>query len=182
MAAKFVTEENNNILGVGIPTDDLSESEKEERNATIRAFEGDILDGLLAAAAFRTETYPIEIKRNGAVVLSFRVRPLSEDEYSRCLKTHTKFKKMRGGVKVAESTDQSAYRADLIFLATVDEDRAMWQNAEAFRKLNVATPWQLIDKVLMAGEKSAILDKLDEISGYDHDDDLADETEEAAKN
>lgn len=190
MATKITTEENN-ILGVGIPSDELTQTELEERNAVIRANEYSILDSLLAAASFQEETRLINVYRSikneagnneRKVVLSFHIHPLSEEEYARCLRAHTKPKKNRGGVIVSEKTDQSAYRSDLIFLATTVQDRDIWQNAEALRKLDVATPWQLIDKVLMAGEKAEILNILDEISGYKNDDDIAEESEEGAKN
>lgn len=81
----------------------------------------------MAAAAYKTdaeEAVPIEIKRNGAVVLSFRIRPMGEDEYLKCKKDNTNYKRNKQlGTRVAESVDAARYRAQLIYEATVEEDR-----------------------------------------------------------
>ena len=56
----------------------------EETKANVRMYEDDILGGLMAAAAYKTdmdEVAKIQIIRHKAVVLEFRIRPLSEDEY-----------------------------------------------------------------------------------------------------
>ncbi len=89
------------------------------------------------------------------------------------------FKKAKnlGGVKVAEDTGVTRFRSLLIYRATVEEDRKkLWNNKEAWRSMNVVNGPDLIDKVLKAGEKKAIIDKIDEISGYN------DETDEIIKN
>ena len=45
-----------------------------------------------------------------------------------------------------------------------EEDRAkIWDNKQAWNKLNVFTGLDLIDAVLKAGEKDAIYDKIEEI-------------------
>ena len=65
---------------------------KEEKNAEIRKYEDDILAGLLEAANYKNDeedTVKIQIKRHGAIVLEFRIRPLSEDEYQNCRKKNT---------------------------------------------------------------------------------------------
>jgi len=137
----------------------------------IRSYENDILGGLLAAANFQNdedEIVPVEIARNGVVMLKFRIRPLSEDEYNKCKNRYTKYVRNKQiGIKLPEDTDNVMYRNALIYQSTVDEDRAkLWDNKEAWRKLDVLNGVELIGKVLKAGEKDAILDKIDEISGY----------------
>lgn len=147
------------------------EMTEEVKKATVRKYEDDILGGLLAAAAYKTDEEditPIEIKRNGAVVLTFRIRPLSEEEYMDCKKQNTNYKRNRQlGTKIAESVNAARYRAQLIYLATVEEDREkIWDNRDAWSRLNVLNGVDLVEVVLKAGEKDAILDTLDQISGY----------------
>lgn len=147
---------------------DLTE---EEAKAQLRTYEGDILKGLLAAADFRDDednVVPIEIARNGVVLFTFRIRPLSEEEYNRCKEKNTKYVRNKQlGIKFPEDTNATRYRSHLIYEATVEEDRAkIWDNKEAWRALNVLNGIDLIDKVLLAGEKDAVLNKIDDISGY----------------
>ena len=115
-----------------------------------------------------------ETKKIGAAVtegltLSFRIHPLSEDDFMACRKRHTKYKKNRqaGGIKVADEVDASAYRSAVIYEATVEEDRRkIWDNKAAWEKLDVIAGYQLVERVLKGGEKDAIYDKIEEISGY----------------
>lgn len=157
------------------------EMDEETTQNTLRTYENDILGGLLAAANYKhdeDEIVPIEVARNGVVLLKFRIRPLSEDEYVKCKERFTKYVRNKQiGIKVPEDTDSASYRSALIYEATVDEDREkLWNNKEAWKKLDVLTGYELIGKVLKPGEKDAILSKLDEISGY------SSALEEVAKN
>lgn len=152
------------------PVEEIEMGAEADKNL-IRSYEDDILGGLLAAANFQNdedEIVPVEIARNGVVLLKFRIRPLSEDEYSKCKNRYTKFVRNKQiGIKLPEDTDSVMYRNALIYQATVDEDRAkLWDNKEAWRKLDVINGVELIGKVLKAGEKDAVLEKIDEISGY----------------
>lgn len=147
------------------------EMSEEEKKATVRKYENDILGGLMAAAAYKTdaeETVPIDIKRNGTIVLSFRIRPMGEDEYLKCKKDNTIYKRNKQlGTRVAESVDAARYRAQLIYEATVEEDRdKIWDNFDAWKRLTVTNGIDLVEVVLKSGEKDEILSKLDEISGY----------------
>lgn len=143
----------------------------EEVNANIRMYEDDILGGLMAAAAYKTdmdEVATIQIVRHKAVVLEFRIRPLSEDEYAKIRKKNTNYKKNKAnGLRIAESVNSADYRSELIYAATIEEDRTkIWDRTDAWDKCNVVNGIGLIDVVLKAGEKDAILEKLDEISGF----------------
>lgn len=156
---------------------EMYESEEmkgEELKEFTRKYEDDILGGLIAAASYKTseeDTAEIQIVRNGDVVLSFRIRPLSEEEFMKCRKDNTDYKRNRQtGVKVAERVDAARYRAQLIFTATVDDDREkIWCNRKAWEKLAVLNGIDLVEVVLKAGEKDMIIDKLEEISGYQND-------------
>ena len=142
----------------------------EEVKANVRMYEDDILGGLMAAASYKTdmdEVATIQIVRHKAVV-EFRIRPLSEDEYAKIRKRNTNYKKNKAnGLRIAESVNSADYRSELIYEATIEEDRAkIWDRADAWDKCNVVNGIGLVDVVLKAGEKDAILEKLDEISGF----------------
>lgn len=135
------------------------------------ASEQDILRGLLDAAEdMKSETTAIEIARRGRVLFRFRIRPLTESEYHACREKATKYIRNRqlGGIKLPEDTNVTRYRSYLIYEATVPEDRkAVWDNKEAWDRLSVITGPDLIEKVLKAGEKEAVIAKLDAISAFD---------------
>lgn len=157
------------------------ETDEETAQNTLRNYENDILGGLLAAANYKNdedEIVPIEIVRGGVVLLKFRIRPLSEDEYVKCRERHTKYVRNKQiGIKVPEDTDTNMYRNALIYQATVAEDREkLWDNKAAWKQLDVLSGKELIGVVLKPGEKDAVLNKLDEISGY------SSALEEVAKN
>lgn len=152
------------------PIDEVEMDEETNQN-TLRTFENDILGGLLAAAAFTTdedEIVPIEIARNGKVLIKFRIRPLAESEYVKCKNRYTKYiRNKQIGIKIPEDTDTTMYRNALIYEATIEEDREkIWDNKQAWKQLDVMSGAELIGRVLKAGEKDAVCDKIDEISGY----------------
>lgn len=134
--------------------------------------EQDLLKGLLAAADDKTDegnAIRIDVIRKDKVFFRFRIRPLGEDEYNDCREKATKYVRNNklAGLKMPEETNTVRYRSSLIFVATVKEDREkLWCNKDAWKALDVLNGPDLIDKVLLAGEKDAILEKLDEISGY----------------
>lgn len=147
------------------------EMTEEENNATLRKYENDIIGGLLEAASFATseqEAVPVEIARRGVVLIKFSIRPLSEDEYSKCRKRHTtQVRNKQLGITMPGDTDVSAYRSALIYAATVEADKErVWNNKEVWKKLDVLSGEQVISRVLKAGEKDAVCSKIDEISGF----------------
>ena len=147
------------------------EMDEETNSGLLRTYENDILGGLLAAANFtkeEDEIVPVEIVRNGALLIRFRIRPLSEDDYVRCKNRHTKYIRNKSlGIKLPEETNTSMYRNALIYQATVEEDREkIWDNKQAWKQLDVLSGVELIGKVLKAGEKDAVCDKIDQISGF----------------
>ena len=81
-------------------------------------------------------------------------------------------------MKVPETTNSVRYRSQLIYEATIPEDRAkLWDNKQMWEALNVASGIDAIDKILKSGEKDKILEQLDAISGFDNT-----ELEETTKN
>lgn len=149
--------------------------EKESTQEEILMNESDILKGLLEAGKFKDDESnycPIQIRRSGKLLFSFRIRPLSEDEIQTCYKNATRYSKPKqyGAPKKAIETDRTKLRANLIYTATVDEDREkVWNNKRALDAFNVLSGVDLIDMVLLAGEKDLICDNIDEISGFNSD-------------
>lgn len=136
--------------------------------------ESEILRGLIEAGREKeneSSYEKIQIRRGGALKFEFRIRPLSEDETQACLNKATKFaprKKNQPRQKI--ETNASEFRSWLIYTATVDEDRKKtWDNKQAQEALGALCGVDMIDAVLLAGEKDAVLERIDEISGYGGD-------------
>ena len=143
--------------------------------------ENAMLRGLIEAGKEKDDesTYrTIQIKRAGTLKFVFRVRPVSEEESIKCHDHATKFApRKRGQPKREIETNQSLFRSWLIYTATVDEDRKkLWDNRKAQEALDVLSGVDMIDAVLLSGEKDRIIDVINEISGY------GDDMEETAKN
>ena len=111
-------------------------------------------------------------------MLEFRIRPISEDESQECWRKATKFAPYKPGQpKKAIETNTSLFRSHLIYTATVEDDRAKtWDNRQAQAAFQIFQGVDMIDRVLLAGEKSRVIDVIDEISGFD------DELSESAGN
>ena len=157
----------------GLPGDMEHTNTPEEMQAEARANEDDLLNGLLAAANYKddeNETVEIVIARGGRDLFSFRIHPLSEDDFNRCRKRCTKYvkSKSQAGIRVPEEVDTVRYRCMLIYEATAPEDRAkVWDNKKLWKAKDLATGIEAVDILLKAGEKNAICEKLDAISGYE---------------
>lgn len=157
----------------GLPEDMEHTPTPEEAQAEARANEDDLLTGLLAAASYKDdedENVEIVISRRGKDLFSFRIHPLSEDDFTRCRKRCTKYvkSKSQAGIRVPEEVDTVKYRCMLIYEATVPEDRAkVWDNKKLWKAKDLATGIEAVDILLKAGEKNAICEKLDAISGYE---------------
>ena len=130
----------------GLPRDmETTTATEEELQAEARANEDDLLAGLLAAANYKAdedETVEIVINRNKKDLFSFRIHPLSEDDFNRCRKRCTKYvkSKTQGGIRVPEEVDTVKYRCMLIYEATVPEDRAkIWDNKKLWKAKDLAT-------------------------------------------
>lgn len=163
----FEEEELTEVERTGLP-------QKEEllRN------EAEIIKGLLEAANYKEEEdniQPIEIKRNGKLLFTFNIRPLGEDELLRIRKMSVNMVKNPGGKhlpKIEGELRLGEFRSRKIYAATVDADRKLlWDNPQIKQGLklkgyDIIEGYEVIDKVLMAGEKDHIADLVDEISGY----------------
>lgn len=116
----------------------------------------------------------------GKSKFSFRIRPLTEREWDKCRERATKYSKNKrfGGMRLPESTDTTAYHSDLIYTATLDEDRArLWDNKKLWSAANAVTGRDMVDKLIpYAGKKQSIVDKIEALSGYGDEDEELSET------
>lgn len=151
------------------------ELDEEEVKNHIRAHEEDFIQGLIEAAGFsESETQRIEIAREGKLLFAFNIRPLSEQEYDKERKKHTKYvRNKQYGMKLPEETNNVKYRAALIYTATTDEDRKnLWDNKKVWdalrsKGLSIMTGADVIEHTLKAGEKDKVIECIDTLSGYD---------------
>lgn len=163
--------------------DVFMENEEEKVTSDELLFsEDDLLKALTENEHLET-TETIEVKL-GSVLFRFRIRPLSEKEWSFCRERNTKYKKNRrlGGMKLPEDTDTVGYHTLLIYTATVDEDREkLWDNKKFWKATGALTGTDMVDKLIpYAGKKQQIIDRIEKLSGYD--DESEDEYEETVKN
>lgn len=137
--------------------------------------------GVLEAIEMKEEYEVFTVKRKGKELFSFRVRGLTAEETEKCRDEATKMKKNKklGGIVVPADFDTAKFGSLLIVTATHPDDRKfLWENKELMQKANVLAPWQLVDKVLLSGEKDRVMDLIEHLSGADEDADL----EETLKN
>lgn len=146
---------------------------------------------MLAAAAYKNdELRQIDIVRDGKLYFSFRVHALGEEEANKCRKKYTKYVRNKQiGIKFAEETDNAKFRSSLIYHATVEEDRTkLWDNQQVWEGLRkqgvlVVTALDVIESVLLGGEKDRVIDEINKLSGFDSEnlEEVENKMEETAK-
>lgn len=101
--------------------------------------------------------------RNGVLMFTFRVRPLTEEEFNKARRQNLKNRGRRN-----EEVDYARQRSQVIYMATIDEDKKrLWNNKEVWNKLNVASGIDAVGEILKYGEKIKIGEVIEEINGYD---------------
>ena len=154
---------------------DMTEAEADEAlKADMAANETDYLAGLLDAAEdAEEETKKIEIVRNGKLYFAFSIHALTDETLYDIRKKYTKYvKNKRTGTKVSEGMDSAKFRSSMIYNATVAEDQEkLWDNKQIQKELSqrgkhIINALDVIDAVLLPGEKENVLAALDELSGY----------------
>lgn len=173
---KTVKMKENDVAENNVIEKDFTEEETMDQ---IRANEDSLLESLLAAAddAANAEA-TIEIIRGGKLYFSFTINPLSEDKLYQIRKLHTAYEKnKRTGIKVPGEVDVAKFRCSMIYNATADKDRAaIWENKnlqEALKRkgYHIINALDVIEAVLLQGEKDRIIEAIDNLSGYGDDED-----------
>ena len=155
-------EHEEEMIETGLPTQD-----------EVLMNEDDLIAGLLEAADFKSAEElqrKIQIKRKDKVLFEFRIHPLDEEETQAMRRKCTKYAPNPNGrnlPKIEVETNYVKMRTMKIYNATIPEDQEkVWNNKKIKEKLKVLDPLEVIELVLMAGEKDAIVDQIDAISGY----------------
>lgn len=136
--------------------------------------EFDLVTGFLKAAEdLSNRTKVIVIQRNGKKFFKFRIRAISEHEMNAARKKATSYMANPKNKKlppIEKDHNYVDFKSYLIYLATVDEDKAkLWDNPELKNKFDVMEGYNLVDKVLLPGEKDDIIEVIDELIGYSDD-------------
>lgn len=138
--------------------------------------EYDLLTALLEAADYKNaddEITEVDIKRNGKFLFSVHVRALSEEDNRFARKKATTYMPNPNGAKlpaIEKDFDNVKFKSWLIYLATTPEDQNnIWGNPTIMQKFGLKYPYESIDKLLKAGEKSRLMDLIYNISGYEED-------------
>ena len=161
-------------MNFNLSEENITEEEYEERRQDVLENEKDILAGILEAVNYNdTDTKVIQIKRGNKVFFSFTIHPLSEETINDIRKKYTKYvKNRRQGIKVAEELDVTKYRASMIYNSTIEADqKKVWDNERVWAALNsrgkvIVNALDVIECVLLPGEKDRIMDIIDDINGY----------------
>ena len=138
-----------------------------KKELDLEKVESDITTALLEAASYRMndETATVRIKRNEKLLFTFQVRGLDEDEWAKCRRQNLSNRGLR-----TEELNNSRFLSQLIYEATTDEDKErVWKNKAVWQKLNVVSGVDLINKLLLPGAKSSIVEAIAKLSGYDED-------------
>ena len=150
--------------------------------------EYDLVKFLLSAMDYQTDEQNIteaEIKRNGVFYFSVNLHPISDEQIRTARKKATIYMPNPNGKKlppIERDMNNTKFKSLVIYLATTEEDqKKIWGNQAVIEKANLMEPYESIDALLTAGEKSRLFDLVVEISGLDDDEDNMD-YEEYAKN
>lgn len=155
--------------------------------------EYDLVQSLLEAAEFKTaedNITDVNIKRNGKLLFTVGVRPISDPDTKFARKKATTYMPNPNNKKlppIEKDFDNTLFTSWIIYLATTEEDRdRIWGNPSLMKAKGIDKPVDSIDILLTLGEKRALFSKIYEISGMDEDgepkeDENMDE-EEFAKN
>ena len=120
-----------------------------------------------------TEEVPVGegFKDNEGNSLKFKIKAVPSDEFATLQKQCTVTRK-KGKVEF----DSKKFNEQIAINYTIDPN---FRDAEAIKKLGVLTPEQLLNKTLLAGELTALVEAISKLSGFDQD---IDELREEAKN
>lgn len=134
--------------------------------------EQDIVSALMEAGSWRKDNVRREVRitRDDNLLFSFNIEPIDEDTWSKCRRQNTRNKGKR-----TEELDNSRFLSQVIYEATIDEDKArLWRNKDVWKKFNATNGADVVNFVLKPGEKTKIVEVISAISGYDDDDKLDD--------
>lgn len=146
----------------------MDEAKRDELLAAENTILQDI-GGVLEAMETIIKYEVYNVVRDGKKLFSFRVRGLDDEEFEKCRDQATKLVKDRrfGNVAVPRDFNSAKYNSLVIYTATHPDDRKfLWDNKDLWQKANIATGWQLVDRVLLRGEKDEVIELIERLSGF----------------
>ncbi len=160
----------------------MDEAKREELLTAEDAMLRDI-GGVLEAMETIIKYETFEVVRDGKKLFSFRVRGLDDEELEKCRDQATKVVKERklGNLAVPRDFNAAKFNSLMIYTATHPDDRKLlWDNKTLWERAGALAGWQVIDKVLRRGEKEAVIELIERLSGYDGEEEES--LEETLKN
>lgn len=152
--------------------------------------EYDLTKALLTAMDYQENddfVTEVEIRRRGQFLFNVHIHPLSDDQIRFARKKAAIMIPNPNGKKlpkIEKETNSVVLKSWVIYLATTEEDQeAIWGNPNVKNKKDLMENWEGVDALLTAGEKTALFNKVLDISGLNDDlesDDM--DYEEYAKN
>lgn len=149
--------------------------------------EYDLTEALLTAADFRDDAdniTAVEIRRKGKLLFTVHIHPMSDTDNRIARKRATTYCKDPRGAKypqIEKDFNTNLFNSWIIYLATTEEDQSkIWGNSAVKQKFGLLQNVESIDILLRAGEKSALISKIVEISGFDEEETIS--MEDYAKN
>lgn len=127
----------------------------------------------------RSDDKPVPLEKGEKVMVRFKIRGLDQAEYTKCRENATRYvsNKKMGGIKMPTDVNQIQLYDALIYTATHPDDKAkIWDNKAAWKKLEVLTGSDMVSKLLYFGEKNAIVEIIDDKSGFNDDNISLEET------
>ncbi len=147
-----------------------------------KAAEYDLVKSLLEAADYKNSddaTVEAEIRRNGKYLFSVHLHPIGENELQEARKHATEYARNPQGPrypKIEKGLNGSLFNSWLIYLATTPEDqKQIWGNQAIKSKYELQLPVEAVDALLLAGEKTTLIDIVSRISGLNDEDALSQE-------
>jgi hypothetical protein len=137
----------------------MADNKKITDEEILNMTEEDIINRLMEPTDVPEATYFIE-----RVGIPVTLKGLSEKDINRIKKECTYTRKERG--KKIEKLDDEEFNAALIEAATVKPN---WNDSRILDSIKASDGRQFIRKKFLAGETSAMADKVLELSGFDED-------------
>lgn len=160
----------------------MANTEKKEittglENATNRKEEEfDLLKNLLEAAEYATaddNIVQVKVMRNGKLLFPVKMRPLGDAELRAARKKATVYMKNPQGKNlppIEKDFNNVKFKSLVIYAATTEDDQALvWGNKTIMDKFNLMEPYESVDILLTAGDKTKLFDKAIEIAGLGDD-------------
>lgn len=119
----------------------------------------------IAAAATEDFVVSTRFKDKNGNPVPWKIRTMTEAENEEIRKAATRLVKGKNGVKLPE-TNPEEYAARMVVASVVFPDM---RNAELQKSYGILGAEELLKKMLLPGEYAALIQKVQEINGFDRD-------------